>query len=256
MYTKKNIGLTNCQIKKLASAVDNGTPVSFTKYSVTGNVPVYLTKGQLEGLTAGKPLKFSKKQLMHMKTQGGFLGALFKLIGPAMKLIAPVAKTLGPAVATGALSGAASYGANKLLRKAAGDDKSRGKGLELKPYGKGLELKPYKGGNVTVELTPDEINGLISTTRSKKTGGFLPLLASLAASLLPTLLGNGLSKSDVNTAKDVILSVASQKGEKKAQQRLDQMTQKYGSGLLGKLFGLPGNKVPVLGDIPLLNVLF
>ena len=43
--------------------------------------------------------------------------ALFKLIGPAMKLMAPVAKTLAPAVATGALSGAASYGANKLLRR-------------------------------------------------------------------------------------------------------------------------------------------
>jgi hypothetical protein len=118
-----------------------------------------------------------------------------------MKLIAPVAKTLGPAVATGALTGAASYGANKLLRKAAGDDKRRGKGLEL---------KPYKGGNVTVELTPNEINGLISSTKYKKTGGFLSLLASLAASLLPTLSGSGLSKSEINNAKDVILSVASQ----------------------------------------------
>ena len=136
----------------------------------------------------GKRLKFStKKQLMHMKTQGGFLGALFKLIGPAMKLIAPVTKTLGPAVAAGALSGAASYG---------------------------LKLKPYRGGNATLELTPNEINGLISSTKSKKTGGFSSLLASLAASLLPTLLGSGLSKSEINTAKDVILSVASQKGKK------------------------------------------
>ena len=82
MYTKRNIGLTNCQVKRLPLADVNGTPVSFTKYSVTGNVPVYLTRGQLEGLTAGKPLKFSKKQLTHMKTQGGFLGAFFNLIGP------------------------------------------------------------------------------------------------------------------------------------------------------------------------------
>ena len=114
MYTKRNIGLTNCQVKRLASAVDNGTPVSFTKYSVTGNVPVYLTRGQLEGLTAGKPLKFSKKQLMHMKTQGGFSGAFFKLMGPAMVLIAPVAKTLGHAVAMGALSDAAIYNASPI----------------------------------------------------------------------------------------------------------------------------------------------
>ena len=67
-----------------------------------------------------------------------------------------------------------------------------------------------------MELTPKEINGLISSTKFKKTGGFLSLLASLAASLLPTLLGGGLSKSEINTAKDVILSTASQGLRKKA----------------------------------------
>ena len=246
------------QVKKLASAVDNGKPISFWFYHPDGSVPVYLTKGQLECLHAGKPLKFGKRQLAYMKTQGGFLGALFKLIGPAVKLIAPVAKTLAPAVANGALSGAASYGANKLLRKAAGDEhsaKRSGRGIYLKPYGgKGFELKPYRGGNVTVELTPEEINSMLSG--NKKTGGFLPVLASLAASLLPTLLGSSLSQSEINKAKDVILSTSSQGSKKKAQERLDQMTRKYGSRLLGKLFGLPGNKVLVLGDIPLLNVLF
>ena len=29
-----------------------------------------------------------------------------------------------------------------------------------------------------------------------------------------------------------------------------------GSGLLGKLFGLPGGKIPVLGDVPLIGGLF
>ena len=210
------------QLKKLASAVENGKPISFWFYHPDGNVPVYLTKGQLEGLHAGKPLKFGKRQLAYMKTHGGFLGALFKLIGPAVKLIAPVAKTLAPAVATGALSGAASYGANKLLRKATGDDNSvkrSGRGFYLKPYGgRGFELKPYRGGNITVELTPEEINLFLSTANrkgNKKTGGFLPLLASLAASLLPTLLGSGLTRSEINTAKDVILSTASQGAKKR-----------------------------------------
>ena len=92
-----------------------------------------------------------------------------------------------------------------MLRKATGDNNSVGR------RGKGFELKPYRGGNETVQLTPNKINGLISSTKSKKTGGFLSLLASLAASLLPTPLGSGLSKSEINTAKDVILSVALQK---------------------------------------------
>ena len=60
-----------------------------------------------------------------------------------------------------------------------------------------------------MELTPKEINGLISSTKFKKTGGFLSLLASLAASLLPTLLGGGLSKSEINTAQDVIFKKGS-----------------------------------------------
>lgn len=177
--TKVNIGLTECQVKRLSKAVGSGEPLSFVKYSPSGNVPVYLTKGQLEGLHTGKPIKFSKKQLTYMKAEGGFLGALLKLIGPAMKVSAPIAKTVGPAVDTGALSRAANYGANKLLRKAAGDDKRRGRGLELNlyPKGRGLELKPYRGGNITVELNPEEINGLISP---KNTGGFL---ASLAAGI-------------------------------------------------------------------------
>ena len=243
----------------MASPIDNGTPVSFSKYSVTGSVPVYLTRGQLEGLRAGKPLKFSKKQLTYMETQGGFLGALFKLIGPAVKLMAPVAKTLGPAVATGALSGAARYDANKLLRKATGDDNSagrRGRGLELEPYrGRGLELKPYRGGIVMVELTPNEINGLISSTNSKKTGGFLSLLASLAASLLPTLLGEGLSKSEINTAKDVILSVALQKG-KKGPTASRSSDSKVWQQTAGKVVWPSWKQGASAGRYTLLNVLF
>ena len=83
------------------------------------------------------------------------------------------------------------------------------------------------------------------------------MLASLAASLLPTLLGNGLSTSEIAIAKNVMTRVASQKSKKNAQAELEKIARKYsGSGLLGKLFGLPENKIPVLGDIPLLNVLF
>lgn len=250
-YIKKHIQLSERQIARLRDAAENETAISFAKYGSKGIVPVYLTDGQIRAMEHNKPIKFSKKQMRYMKTQGGFLGALLKLLGPALKVIAPVARTLAPAVATGALSGAASYGANKLLRKATGDDK-RGRGFQLKPYGKGFKLGPYTGGNVSIELTPQDINGLLH----KKEGGFLGMLASLAASLLPTLLGNGLSRDEVNKAKEIIGSVAHEKSKKKAQERLDMIAKKYGSGLLGKLFGLPGGKVPVLGDIPLLNVLF
>ena len=72
LYYKRNIGLAEYQLEKLASAIENEKPVSFWIYHADGNVPVYLTSEQLEGLPAGKPLKFGKKQLAYMKTQGVF----------------------------------------------------------------------------------------------------------------------------------------------------------------------------------------
>ena len=101
-----------------------------------------------------------------------------------------------------------------------------------------------------MELKSKEINGLISSTKFKKTGGFLSLLASLAASLLPTLLGKGSSKSEINTAKDVFLSVALQKGKK------GPTGSRSNDSKVWQLFGLPGNKVPMLGDIPYSTVCF
>ena len=250
MYHKQNIGLTLAQAKRLAQAVASGKPLTFTKYERTGDTPIYLTECQKNKLDG--PLRIGVKQLEHIRKQGGFLGSLLKLIGPALKVAGPAIKTIGkiagPAAATGAITAAANYGTRKALKG------KRGRGLQLK-RGKGLRLKHYKGGNVTIELTltPEEVNAL----HDKKDGGFLGVLASLAASLLPTLLGNGLSSTEMTTAKDIIKRVGRhQLNKKNAQQELDLIAQKYGSGLLGKLFGLPGNKVPVLGDIPLLNVLF
>lgn len=141
-----------------------------------------------------------------MWAQEGFLGTILKLIGPVVKAIALVAKAASPAVATGALSSAANYEANKLLRKAVD----------------GFQLKPYTDGNVTVELTPCEINGLIE----KKKGGFLPMLASIAASLLPVLLGSGLSRSETSNAKNIIARVSRQMSNKNAQKELDEITRK------------------------------
>jgi len=248
MYIKQSIGLNSAQVEKLARATELEKPISFSKYSKTGKVPVYLTRGQVDRLGAA-PIKFSVKQLQYMKSQGGFLGSLLKLIGPVFKAAAPVFRGAVAPLATGALTGAASYGAQRALKKAVD-----GKGLELKPYrnGRGLELKPYSGGNVSIELTPEDVNAIFN----KKQGGFLSLLASLAAGLLPSILGSGLSRKEMEAAKKLIFDVAKQGNKKKAQTKLEQLALKHGSGLLGKLFKLPNGKVPVLGDIPLLNVLF
>lgn len=92
-----------------------------------------------------------------------------------------------PILATGALCGAASYRVNRLLRKVI--------------HNKGFELKPYSAS--CIKLTPYEINGLIEY----KDGGLLPVLASIAAFILPMMLGNGLTRFEIFTAKDVITTV-------------------------------------------------
>ena len=49
-----------------------------------------------------------------------------------------------------------------------------------------------------------------------------------------------------------LVGTCSQCGIKKSQ----FISSQEGSGLLGKLLHLPGDKVPLLGDIPLLGMLF
>lgn len=255
-YTKHNVELSSAQLKRLQQRIEHEQPIEFTKYT-TGEhtVPLLLTDGQLRNFGT-KPLKLSVKQMREMKKDGGFLASILKVLGSLGTKLLPALKVAGPALATGALTGAASYGANKILRETI--DKKKGKGLHLKPSrlahsrGKGLYLKPYRGGNVTIELTPCEVNSMLEP----KEGGFLPILASLAAGLLPTLLGSGLSSDEVDKAKKIITKVGMEGGKKKAQEKLNQVTAKYGKGLLGKLFKLPGGKIPVLGDIPILNMLF
>ena len=134
-YHKRSIGLSQAQAKRLAKAVKTGSPITFTKYDRKGNVPVYLTEAQVSRVSEGKPLNLGTRQLAHMKAQCGFLGALLKLIGLAAKVLAPAVNVAGPALATGALTGAANYGATKALKAA-----SKGK------HGRGLMLNPYKGG--------------------------------------------------------------------------------------------------------------
>lgn len=122
-YIKTRVHLSDHQIAKLKSACRKGEEVSLqidkTKAS---NYDIYLTPTQVTQIGKGKRITISKTQL---KKTGGFLPFLAPLI-PA--LIAGA-----KALALGAASGAAGWGAKKAL------DKISGSGCTKKnPHGKGV----------------------------------------------------------------------------------------------------------------------
>ena len=154
-YKKVNVNLTDNQINKLDRELNaNCASISLKlgKNDLDGEHVLFLTNGQYNKLQnardqgKGLTVRMSGRQLKHnIKTEGGFLGAL---LGTAARAVGPVlmglAKKAVPALATGALSGLASQGVNKLF----GDGlylKKGGMIAQVETEGQGLYLKPYKG---------------------------------------------------------------------------------------------------------------
>ena len=86
------------------------------------------------------------------------------------------------------------------------------------------------------------------------------MLPVIAKKILPALGIGALTGAASEGASQVIKKISGKKGNGLYLQHGDQMYDltetKEGDGLLGKLLGLPGGKVPVVGDIPLIGALF
>ncbi|GBN77988.1 hypothetical protein AVEN_7240-1 [Araneus ventricosus] len=121
-YVKTKIHLSDHQIAKLKSAHKKGEEVSLQiDKTKAPNYDMYLTPTQLTQIGKGKRITISKTQL---KKTGGFL----PFLAPFIPALIAGAKAL----ALGAASGAAGWGAKKAL------DKISGSGCEKKPLGKGV----------------------------------------------------------------------------------------------------------------------
>ena len=123
-YDHVNVTLTRNQIKKLHSKRASGTSIKLShKQMLGGPNKLSLTKNQHGDLIKSKhaghgiKLTFSSSAINDMIKSGGF----FPFLIPALA-----------ALATGALSGAAGFGAKKILDKVTGSGlKKRGKGFRL-----------------------------------------------------------------------------------------------------------------------------
>ncbi|GFV34667.1 uncharacterized protein TNCV_1449711 [Trichonephila clavipes] len=118
-YVKTKIHLSDHQIAKLKSAYRKGEEVSSQiDKTKTPNYDMHLTPTQIG---KGKRITLSKTQL---KKTGDFL----PFLAPFLPALIAGAKAL----ALGAASGAASWGAKKAL------DKISGSGCKKNPFGKGV----------------------------------------------------------------------------------------------------------------------
>lgn len=112
-YILKKVYLSEGQKNKLKSAYKKDEEISLQiDKTKTSNHDMYLTKTQIKQIENGKRINISKTQL---KKNGGFLPFLL-----------PILAALG----TGALSGTAAWGANKILNKVTGAGCKKKKNLE------------------------------------------------------------------------------------------------------------------------------
>ena len=200
-YVIYGVKLSAGQKEKLAKALLNKSAITIrlTKSDLTGNDELMLTRTQLKRIQkamknkTGVDLKISKTQIRHVVQEGGsLLSSLLTLGAKALPYATKAASKALPALATGALSGLASLGVDKIFGKGQS-------GGFLVPQNKINQLIQYKdlltkkqkeqivsalhtGGQLVIQPTKTQSGGFLST-----------LLASIGVPLLlNALTGKGL----------------------------------------------------------------
>ena len=192
MYTPVKLQLTESQIDKLRYGKQNKIPTTLQieKSQVgTGEHNLYLTNRQINKLKRmnSKSVRLSLSKTQMIAQKGGFLKFILPLAKKLLPTVGKVLGTLGLAGASGAVSAAAHKAVNK-----------RGSGLYR--AGKGMNLYVPKKEIETMVKTTNELENhnilpkgtttLIMSNIKEQKGGFIgTLLATLAGSILPSLLG-------------------------------------------------------------------
>ena len=200
-YIKYAVNLSAGQREKLAKALLNKSAITIrsTKSDLTGSDELMLTKTQLKRIQkamnngTGVDLKISKTQISHVVQEGGSLwSSLFSLGTKALPYATKAVTKAVPALATGALSGLANLGIDKIFGKGQ-------TGGCLIPQNKIDQLIQYK--DLLTKKQKEQIVSAIHTggqlvvkPTKKQSGGFLgTLLASISVPLLlNALTGKGL----------------------------------------------------------------
>ena len=157
----------------------------------------------------GSDIKISKTQIRKaIKHRGGLWGSLINLGSKFLRMAMPLAKKAITSLATGALSGLASLGVDKIFGKGQ-------RGGFLIPMDKIAQLVAYKhllttGQKKDILRSLQTGNGLVIRPTKTQQGGFLgTLLASIGVPLLlNALTGKGLQADSTGSANTVSVYVS------------------------------------------------
>ena len=200
-YVKYGVNLSAGQKEKLAKALLNKSAITIrlTKSDLTGHDELMLTRTQLKRIQkamknkTGVDLKISKTQIRHLVQHGGSLwSSLLTLGAKALPYATKSASKALPALATGALSGLASLGVDKIFGKGQSggflipqnkiDQLIKHKDLLTKKQKEQIVSALHTGGQLIVKPTKTQSGGFLGT-----------LLASIGVPLLlNALTGKGL----------------------------------------------------------------
>ncbi|CAH3030536.1 unnamed protein product, partial [Porites evermanni] len=178
-YYPYGVSLSKGQLEKLSRASNNNSAITIrlARNELSAPHELMLTKTQINKLRkamsqgTGSDIKISKTQIRKAVRQGGSLwGSLISLGSKLLPMAMPLAKKAIASLATGALSGLASLGVDKIFGKA-----------QLIAY-KHLLSTGQKRDILNALQTG---NGLVIRPTKTQQGGFLgTLLASIGVPLL------------------------------------------------------------------------
>ena len=182
-YHPYGVSLSKGQLQKLSRAYNEKSLITIrlTKNELSGPHVLMLTKTQINKLKrsisnkTGSDIKISKAQIRKAVKQGGSLwGSLINLGSRLLPMAMPLAKKAIAPLATGALSGLASLGVDKIFGKGQ-------RGGFLIPQDKINQLIAYKhllstGQKRDILNALQTGNGLVIRPTQKQSGGFLGTL--------------------------------------------------------------------------------
>ena len=186
-YHPYAVSLSKGQLQKLSRAYNTQSPITIrlTKNQLSGSHELMLTKTQINKLKraisnkTGSDIKFSNAQIKKAIKKGGSLwGSLINLGSRLLPMAMPLAKKAIVPLATGALSGLASLGVDKIFGKGQ-------RGGFLIAIDKIAPLIAYKhllttGQKKDILRSLQTTNGLVIKPTKTQQGGFLgTLLASI-----------------------------------------------------------------------------
>lgn len=182
-YNSFHTELTTNQKRKLIHAKKHGIGAIITITKVGGQDELMLTESQIKKIQKKMPVRISLSPTQMKQQSGGFLGSIIPFL---TKTILPALGTLGLSAATGAISGATHKATSGSGLYRTGDGVYPLKMNKDDMHKFLTAVSSFEGSGV---LPSGTLNKYMKEIKQQRAGFIGTLLATLAGSVLPALLG-------------------------------------------------------------------